>query len=115
MHGVLNPTPRPWKSIMFDHTSRYYKIPTVTIVLPDGREIAYVRRRFLPRSDQMPLLAEVAASPGDRVDLLANRIYGDPLAFWRICDANDVIDPQDMMRDAAGDPDVRLRVPTPQA
>ncbi|WOJ90440.1 hypothetical protein RZS28_03855 [Methylocapsa polymorpha] len=100
---------------MFDHTSRYYTIPTATIVLPDGREIAFARRRFLPRSDRLPLLAEAAVTPGDRIDLLANRVYGDPLAFWRICDANDVIDPQDMMRDAASNPAVRLRVPTPQA
>ena len=99
---------------MFDHTSRYYSIPTAMIVLPDGRQIAFVRRRFLPSSDRLPLLAEVAVIPGERIDLLANRIYGDPLAFWRICDANDVIDPQDMMRDASSDPSTRLRVPTPQ-
>jgi hypothetical protein len=100
---------------MFDHTSRYYSIPTAITVLSDGRQIAFARRRFLPRSDQLPLLAEVAVVPGERIDLLANRVYGDPLAFWRICDANDVINPQDMMQDASSDPSVRLRIPIPQS
>jgi hypothetical protein len=46
---------------------------------------------------------------------LANRAYGDPLAFWRICDANNALDPLEMMADAAGNPARRLRVPLPQS
>ena len=34
---------------MFDYTSRYYTIETATLKLPDGRTVAYKRRRFLPQ------------------------------------------------------------------
>jgi hypothetical protein len=99
---------------MFDHMSRYYAIEKVTLELPDGRVVAYVRRRFLPSGAGMQLLAEVAVSPGERIDVVSNRTLGDPLAFWRICDANDAMDPQEMMDEVANDPNRRLRIPQPQ-
>ena len=34
---------------MFEPTSRYAKLETATLDRPDGRTVAYVRRRFLPR------------------------------------------------------------------
>jgi hypothetical protein len=98
---------------MFDHMSRYYGLPTASLTLSDGRDVSYVRRRFLPQGAKAPSLADVPVVPGDRLDLLANRIYGDPLAFWRLCDGNDAIDPLEMLRDAARDPNARLRVLTP--
>jgi hypothetical protein len=100
--------------MMFDHTSRYYSIETATVDLSDGRVVSYVRRRFLPSGSDMPLLAEVGVTPGERVDLVAHRTLGDPLAFWRICDANDAMDAQDMLDEVARDPNRRLRVPRPQ-
>ena len=99
---------------MFDHGSRYDGIDTGTWPAPGGQAVAYVRRRFLPAGASLPLLAEVLVLPGDRIDLLANRVYGDPLAFWRLCDANDAMDPLDMLAEAAGDPVKRLRAPLPQ-
>ena len=75
----------------------------------------YVSRRFLPQGASLPLLFEVAVAPGDRIDLLSNRVYGDSLAFWRICDANDAMDPRDMLSEAAADPTRRLRAPLPQS
>ena len=94
---------------MFDHMSRYYAIERATLELPDGRVVAYVRRRFLPAGASMPLLAEVAVSPGERIDVVTNRTLGDPLAFWRICDANDAMDPQEML-DEVGRASCRERV-----
>jgi hypothetical protein len=95
---------------MFDHTSRYYPLPIVTTTLPKGRTISYVRRRFLPQGDNLPLLAEVAVGQGERIDTIANRTLGDPLAFWRICDANNAMDPQELTKQ----PGRLLRVPMPQ-
>jgi hypothetical protein len=95
---------------MFEHTSRYYAIPVATIVGPDGREIAYVRRRFLPPADDLPMLAEVEVQQGDRIDLVAHRTLGDPLAFWRVYDANPVADPRELTEQAGR----RLRIPLPQ-
>lgn len=34
---------------------------------------------------------------GDRLDLLANRFYGDPTKFWLICDANEPMFPGDLL------------------
>jgi nucleoid-associated protein YgaU len=33
---------------------------------------------------------------GERLDTLAAQFLGDPTQFWRICDANDVLRPQDL-------------------
>jgi hypothetical protein len=100
---------------MFDHTSRYYNIEIATLELSHDRTVSYVRRRFLPQGHRMSLLAEVSIVPGERLDLVSNRTLGDPLAFWRICDANNAMDPQAMMDEVAGDPNRRLRIPLPTA
>ena len=96
---------------MFDHTSRYYNLEVATKELSDGRTVSYVRRRFLPQGGEMPLLAEVEVIQGERIDLVAYRTLGDPLAYWRICDANNAMDPQELTEE----PGFRLRVPLPQA
>lgn len=76
--------------------SRYAGIDTATLTDADGRQVVYLRRRFLPRGSRMPVLAEVAARPGDRLDLVAARTLGSPELFWRICDANDVMSPDEL-------------------
>jgi len=96
---------------MFDHMSRYYNIPIATLTLPSGRTISYVGRRFLPRGEDLPLLAEVAVVQGERIDMVANRTLGDPLAYWRICDANNAMNPQTLTEE----PGELLRIPLPQA
>lgn len=95
---------------MFDYTSRYYTVGTATLTTPDGREIVYVRRRLLPRGEAQPLLAEVTVQQGERLDLFTYRTLGDPLQFWRIADANDAMDPFDLV-DPSGQ---TLRVAVPQ-
>lgn len=95
---------------MFDYTSRYYTVATATLTRPDGREIVYVRRRLLPRGESQPLLAEVTVQQGERLDLFTYRTLGDPLQFWRIADANDAIDPFDLVNPSGQ----TLRVGVPQ-
>ncbi len=94
---------------MFDATSRYYTVETAKVTMPDGREIAYKRRRFLPSPDGMPTLADVMVTDGDRLDLMAARTLGEPEQFWRICDANNVMHP----REAASWPGESLRITLP--
>ncbi len=94
---------------MFDFTSRYAKLETATFTTQDGEKVAYVRRRFLPAGESLPLLAEVSLQAGERLDLFAFRILGDPLAFWRIAEANNAINPFDLEQDGT-----ILRVPVPQ-
>jgi hypothetical protein len=95
---------------MFEHTSRYYELPVATIDLPGGRTVSYVSRRFLPPGDALPLLAQVTVAQSERIDLLAHRTLGDPLAYWRVCDANDAMDPDDL----TSEPGRPLRIPLPQ-
>lgn len=95
---------------MFEHTSRYYQIETAQLTGPDGRVIAYKRRRFLPQGETLPLLVEVTVTQGDRLDLIAARTLGDPEQFWRICDANDALDPLELTAEAGR----VIRVPIPQ-
>lgn len=95
---------------MFEPTSRYYQLETARLTTPDGRVIAYKRRRFLPQGRAMPLLVEVALAEGDRLDLLTARTLGDPEQYWRICDANDAMNPFEL----TDEPGRVLRVPVPQ-
>ena len=85
---------------MFDPTSRYYKIDqgTLTVTDADGlpREIKYVRRRFIPSPDTMTTLAEYRVVQGDRLDNITARFLNDPTQFWRVCDANNAMDTEEL-------------------
>ncbi len=95
---------------MFDTTSRYYTLETATHTTSDGREITYVRRRFLRQGEDMSLLVEVTVSDGDRLDLITTRALGDPEQFWRVADANNAMNPLDL----TAEPGETLRVAVPQ-
>jgi hypothetical protein len=95
---------------MFEHTSRYYNLETATYTTLDGRVVAYKRRRFLPRGEEMPLLLEVTVNESDRLDLITARTLGDPEQFWRVCDANNSMNPVDL----TSEPGKVLRIPVPQ-
>ncbi|HEX6372414.1 MAG TPA: hypothetical protein VF006_26070 [Longimicrobium sp.] len=94
---------------MFEHTSRYYALETALHTLPDGREVAYVRRRFVPPGSSHTLLAEVRVAQDDRMDLVTARTLGDPLQFWRVADANDAMHPAELV----SRPGRLLRIPLP--
>lgn len=95
---------------MFENNSRYINIPVATLTLADGSRVAYVLRRFLPDPQSIPTLAEVIVTEGDRLDLIAYRTLGDPEQFWRICDSNDVLDPDEL----TATPGSRIRIGFPQ-
>lgn len=95
---------------MFDYTSRYYPLPSATFTQPDGRTVAYKRRRFLPQGETLPLLTEATVTDSDRLDLITARTLGDPEQFWRIADANNALRPTDL----TDTPGRVLRVPLPQ-
>lgn len=95
---------------MFEPNSRYYSLETATFTTVEGREVAYKRRRFLPQGNRMPLLVEVTVTQGDRLDLITARTLGDPEQFWRVCDANNAMNPFDL----TAEPGRTLRVGIPQ-
>jgi hypothetical protein len=79
--------------------------------MPDGRVIAYKRRRFLPPARAHAVLIETALAQGERLDLLTARTMGDPEQFWRVCDANNAMTPDELEEDRGR----LLIVPLPQA
>ena len=98
---------------MFESTSRYASLQTATHTSVDGRQIAFVRRRFLPQAKNLPLLAEVTVIEGERLDLITARTLGDPEQFWRVADTNNAMNPFDLT-DHPGQT-VRVSVPQVQA
>jgi hypothetical protein len=85
---------------MFEKNSRYSGVEDAITQAPDGRVLTYKRRWFLPKGREMPTLVEITVTQGERIDLIAARILGDPEQFWRICDANDAMNPFDLVSDA---------------
>lgn len=81
---------------VFPTNSRYHGIDTATLTLPDGRLLVYVRRRFVPPADGFALLQEHLVTQGDRLDNLAASYLGDPELFWRLCDANTAMRPEEL-------------------
>lgn len=94
---------------MIGPASRYAHVPTASLTSEDGRTIVYLTRRFLPEGAALPLLAEAQVGPGERLDLFTNRTLGDPEQFWRVCDANDALNPSSLEEEGT-----TLRVPLPQ-
>ena len=88
---------------MFEPTSRYYDVETVKMSVrgPDGAErvISYKRRRIIPEQEDAATLVEHTVSRGDRLDNITARYLGDPEQFWRVCDANNVLRPNDLTDD----------------
>ena len=95
---------------MIEHTSRYFGLPTRTVTTPDGRTVVYLSRRFVPDRRSDPVIAEVPVTDDDRLHLITARTLGDPLQFWRICDANSELNPFDLTAVAGR----RIRVTMPQ-
>jgi hypothetical protein len=85
---------------MFEPSSRYYNLETsnLQVTEADGtvRTVTYKRRRFIPSNDGQTELLEHRVSQGERLDHLAHRYMGDPLQFWRVCDANRVFWPEEL-------------------
>ena len=80
----------------FPPTSRYSGIEIISLTRADGVVVAYLRRRFVPSPDRFALLHDHTVTEGERLDHLAGRELGDPEAFWRICDANAAMRPDDL-------------------
>lgn len=83
------------KNTLFAPTSRYYGIDTMTITA-GGRTTVYVARRFLPQPDNFQLIQEHTVVQGDRLDNIAGSTLGDATLFWRLCDANNAMKPEEL-------------------
>lgn len=84
------------KTTLFPPASRYYGVDTARITTADGKTVVYLRRRFVPQPERFALLQEHAVTQGDRLDNLAAKYLGDPEQFWRLCDANGAMRPEEL-------------------
>jgi len=102
------------RNLLFPPTSRYNTIETATLAIDGGPEgpleIIYLKRRFVPPGERFALLQEHTVEAGDRLDNITARYLGDPLQFWRICDANNTMDPFDLTAEIGR----RLRITLPE-
>jgi hypothetical protein len=76
--------------------SRYYGLPLLTQTTAAGAQISYVSRRFIPPPEDFALLQRYRVKQGDRIDVIAASILGNPLSYWQICDANLALEPDDV-------------------
>jgi hypothetical protein len=89
--------------------SRYFNLETARFAGSDGRPLIYLGRRVVPPAERFEALGEHTVADGQRLDQIAAQYLGDPLQFWRLCDANNAVDPAELE-----EPGRRLRITLPE-
>jgi hypothetical protein len=87
---------------MFFKGSRYANVSEHEITDAKGRVIRYKKIRFIPETKPQRVRLRVGhtVSQGERLDHIAHRYYRDSERFWRICDVNRVMWPDDLVAEA---------------
>ncbi|WP_295795282.1 hypothetical protein [Mucilaginibacter sp.] len=94
----------------FTPSSRYYPIDAATIETADGRTVNYLRRRFIPPASSFYLLQYHTVVKDERLDNITSQYINDPTLFWQLCDANNVMDPDEL----TSTPGQQIRITLPQ-
>ncbi|MDZ8140844.1 MAG: LysM peptidoglycan-binding domain-containing protein [Nostoc sp. DedQUE04] len=81
---------------MFSNNSRYYGIETATKQTASNQTVVYLQRRFIPPSEKFQVIQKHTVSQGDRLDNITASYLGDPEQFWRLCDANNAMHPNEL-------------------
>jgi len=93
----------------YAQNSRYYGVATTKATTADGRAVTCLVRRLVPQPAAFTTLQRVTLRDGDRLDRLAAQYLGDPLLFWRICDANGAVRPAELTETAGAS--LRITLP----
>ena len=88
--------PAGLQATLFPPTSRYHGIATTTLEAPGGEKVIYIRRRLLPPTERFATLQEHVVMQGERLDVITAQYLGDPEQFWRLCDANAAMHPEEL-------------------
>jgi hypothetical protein len=88
--------PAGLQATLFPPTSRYHGIETAILETVEGEKTIYIRRRFLPPPERFALLQEHVVTQGERLDTITALYLGDPEQFWRLCDANAAMQPEEL-------------------
>jgi len=94
---------------VFDKTSRYRDVPVAAVAGDDGRVRPWVTLRI---SSEAVATVRYVVRTNDRVDLLANRAYGDPSLWWQVADANPE-EVTDSPRGLVDEPGSQIDLPLP--
>ncbi len=94
----------------FSPTSRYYGIEAMKIETPEGKIVVYLRRRFVPSPERFALFYEHIVTQSERLDNITAQYLGDPEQFWRVCDANGAMRPDELTERIGR----RLRITLPE-
>ncbi|WNL45685.1 LysM domain-containing protein [Dyella sp. BiH032] len=106
MQAVLQAQPA---APAFPANSRYSGTETATWTRPDGTVVIYLKRRFLPDPTRLQSIDSHTVAQDERIDNIAAAALGDPLQYWRICDANNAMRPAELTET----PGRRLRITLP--
>lgn len=79
---------------MFFKGSRYETVEDAQYTDRQGRTFIYKRVRWIPDT---PAQVSHTTRLGERLDHIAHQYYRDPERFWRICDANQTMKPEDLV------------------
>lgn len=94
----------------FPPNSRYHATPLATMLDADGNPVRFLRRRLLPDPASLIRVGEHVVAPEDRLDLIAAVALQDPELFWRVCDANPALHPDELTARVGQ----RLRITLPE-
>ena len=87
--GVLNTS-------SFPPNSRYHGVAVATLEQKNQEPIVYLKRRFVPQPENFSVILEHTVVQGDRFDNLAAQYLGDAELYWRLCDANRAVRPDEL-------------------
>jgi hypothetical protein len=92
----------------FPPESRYHGSELRTFTEPGGLTVTYLARRFVPDPERFRTLSVHIVAQGDRLDLTAARLLGDAEQYWRLCDSEGAIWPEEL---EAAESRVRITLP----
>lgn len=81
---------------MFLESSRYHRVRNDEAKARDGRMVKVVALRRLPAVSG----GLTPVKQNDRLDIIAQRFYGDPTMFWHVADANTELQAGDLVDEA---------------
>ena len=111
---MSDPAPGVFQNVVklhpFPPASRYFEIETTKWRTPEGKTIVHIRRRFLPPAERFQQILEHSVVQGDRLDNITANYLGDPEQFWRVCDANNAMQPDELTEI----PGTKIRITLPE-
>ncbi len=101
---------QPGPATVVSPTSRYAAVGTAVFDPDSDRPVVYLLRRLVPRSERLLQRDTYVVAAGDRTDRIAAAVFGDPELFWRLCDGNRAVFPEELVQE----PGRRLRITEPE-